>query len=56
VTVESSLRQLLAFAQATFGRPADVVVANAGITEVGRLSEDVALSKFMPLYRNEPRF
>ncbi|KAG7531292.1 hypothetical protein FFLO_04470 [Filobasidium floriforme] len=54
VTVESSLRQLFAFAQATFGRPADVVVANAGITEVGRLSEDVALKNELGRYPKEP--
>lgn len=45
MTVEASLRDLYEFAQGVFGRPADVVVVNAGVTEVGRLGQDVVESK-----------
>lgn len=45
VAIEASLRDLFHFAQQVFGRPADVVVVNAGVTEVGRLAQDVVESK-----------
>jgi NAD(P)-dependent dehydrogenase (short-subunit alcohol dehydrogenase family) len=50
VTSKASTLQLFAFAKTIFGgNPPDIVVANAGVNEVGHLEDDVVLGKYPAL-------
>jgi hypothetical protein len=47
VTSKSSTLKLFTFAKTVFdGNPPDIVVANAGVSEVGHLDDDVVLGEF----------
>jgi NAD(P)-dependent dehydrogenase (short-subunit alcohol dehydrogenase family) len=45
VTNETALTALFDFARETFSGPPDVVVVNAGISEIGNFTQDVVESK-----------
>jgi hypothetical protein len=47
VTSKSSTLKLFTFAKTVFeGNPPDIVVANAGVSEVGHLDDDIVLGEF----------
>jgi NAD(P)-dependent dehydrogenase (short-subunit alcohol dehydrogenase family) len=43
---------LFDFAKTVFGNPPDIVIANAGVTEVGHLEDDVVLGQRASLYQS----
>lgn len=45
VTSRTSTLQLFDFANDVFGSPPDIVIANAGVNEVGHLEDDVVLGE-----------
>ncbi|GHJ85491.1 hypothetical protein NliqN6_1893 [Naganishia liquefaciens] len=56
VTSKSSTLNLFNFAKSVFeGNPPDIVVANAGVSEVGHLDDDIVLENDIGHYPKEPR-
>ncbi|KAI5454504.1 hypothetical protein NCC49_003402 [Naganishia albida] len=55
VTSRTSTLQLFDFANDVFGSPPDIVIANAGVNEVGHLEDDVVLENELGPYPKQPR-